>query len=690
MLRSRPLVPLALVLVAAPLSGREEVLPIREITLYRSGVGAFERAAPITGDATVRLRFPTDAVNDILKSMTVLDLGGGTIGPVTYGSKEPLARRLASFGVDLSSAPSIPDLLRQLRGARLRAATIDGTLEGTILGVEDRPVPVAAGGGAAVVARPHLNLLTERGVRSTDVASLASFELLDPALAEELRLALAALADQRAERVKGVDLSFHAAPDETRTVVVTYVREMPVWKTSYRLILPDGDGRPTMQGWAIVENTTDDAWDGVRLSLASGRPVGFTMDLYQPIHAARPELPVPLDAGLAPALYESGGRPLPAEKLARLQDKAKARSAPVTSGGAAFLTGAGRRRDAWDAGEDLMVNADALGEAQAAGGEVGAQFHYTIDAPVHLDRQRSAMLPILRAEIDGRRLAILSLDGSGAAPEHPMQGVELTNDTALHLMPGPIAVFDAGAYAGDARIDHTARNQKRLLSFAMDVDVECRTRARTERTLVALKIVDGALVRRTRATRERTLELVNHDDARARTVMIEAPNDPAWERVLPPDPTEETSTLARFEVPLAASGRATFVLAEERVEDARLAVTSMSTETLLDLHADGRVSDAVVEAIRAAAALESEAARARETLARLDRERTSIATEQDRIRSNMTRVAPGTDLHRRYLAKLSAQEDRLEAIANEREEAERARRTAEERRDEFVRGLEVE
>ncbi|MFG0318803.1 MAG: hypothetical protein ACF8XB_16135 [Planctomycetota bacterium JB042] len=690
MIRSRPLVPLVLVLAAAPLSGRADVHPIREITLYRSGVGAFERAAPVTGDATVRLRFPTDAVNDILKSMTVVDLGGGTIGPVTYGSKEPLARRLASFGVDLSRAPSIPDLLRQLRGARLRAVTIDGPLEGTILGVEERSVPVAADGGAAVVARPHLNLLTGRGVRSTDVASLASFELLDPALAEELRLALAALADERAERVKSVDLSFHAAPDETRTVVVTYVREMPVWKTSYRLILPDGDGRPTMQGWAIVENTTDDAWDGVRLSLASGRPVGFTMDLYQPIHAARPEVPVPLDAGLAPALYESGGRPVP-EKQARLQDQAKAPSGPARSGGAAFLTGLGsRKRDAWGAGDDLAVDADALGEAHAAGGEVGAQFHYTVDAPVHLDRQRSAMLPILRAEIDGRRLAILTLDGSGAAPEHPMQGVELTNDTELHLMPGPIAVYDAGAYAGDARIDHTARNQKRLLSFAMDVDVESRTRATSEQTLVALKIVDGALVRRSRATRERTIELVNHDDARARTVLIEAPKDPAWDRVAPADPTEETSTFARFEVPLDASGRATFVLTEERIGETRLAVTSMSTETLLDLRADGLVSDAVVEAIRTAASLESEAARARDTLARLDRERTAIAVEQERIRSNMARVAAGTDLHRRYVAKLSAQEDRLEAIANEREEAEEARRTAEERRDEFVRGLEVE
>ena len=214
-------------------------LPVRRITLYRSGVGYFEHAGKVQGDTTIRLRFETDDINDILKSMTLVDLGGGKIGTVSYGSKEPLERRLASFGVDITRANNINELFQQLRGAKLRVATADGTLDGTILGLENRMVVENAGDNAAVVNQPHVNLVTERGIRSVNIARITSFELLDEQLAEELGLALGALAEQRAERLKTVDLQFLG--NNERTVVVSYVHEMPVWKTSYRLVLPESD-----------------------------------------------------------------------------------------------------------------------------------------------------------------------------------------------------------------------------------------------------------------------------------------------------------------------------------------------------------------------------------------------------------------------------------------------------------------
>ncbi len=688
-------------LLATALPAQESKLPIREITLYRSGVGAFEHVGRLRGDVRAQLKFPTDAVNDILKSMTILDLGGGSIGPVSYGSKEPLERRLASFGVDISKAPSIPDLFRQLRGARLKVVTLDGTREGTILGVEDRQVVAAAGDDAAVVVRPHLNLLTDGGVRSVEVASIASFELLDEALAEELRLALAALADQRAERIKTVDLSFRGDAAKERTVVVTYVREMPVWKTSYRLVLPEdtndgaNDGtkeaaKPTLQGWAIVENTTDDEWNDVRLSLASGRPVGFTMDLYQPIYAARPDVPVPLDEGLAPKLYDSSGRPMPEPPAARRA--ALAREMGELTDRA--IVGAVENKRMKSVESELRalgyVQADGLGESQASGGEVGGQFHYTVDAPVTLARQRSAMLPILLSKIDGRRLSILTVENPLRAPEHPMQGVELTNDTDLHLMPGPIAVFDGGAYAGDAQIDHTARNQRRLLSFAMDIDVECKTRATSEETLVGVKIVDGAIVQATRQENRRTYELVNYDEQRGRTVLVEYPKSGGWSLKVPAEPTEETSSAYRFEVSLPAGGQAVREVVEVRTLEHRMAVTSYPLPTILEFRSDGKASQAVVDAIARAADLQARVHAKAEELNRLDAERRAIAEEQGRIRDNLGRVPANSDLHRRYVEKLGAQEDRLDAITAERVSVEDARDEAQRALNEFLRDLDVE
>ena len=64
----------------------------------------------------------------------------------------------------------------------------------------------------------------------------------------------------------------HFAGEGKRKVQVGYVVEAPIWKTSYRLVLSDTEA-PFLQGWALVENTTDEDWQGVRLSLISGRPI---------------------------------------------------------------------------------------------------------------------------------------------------------------------------------------------------------------------------------------------------------------------------------------------------------------------------------------------------------------------------------------------------------------------------------
>jgi hypothetical protein len=202
MRRMRRLTPaLALILASSALAQIQptptDQIPIRKITLYRSGVGYFERSGQIDGDAEIQLRFNTDQINDILKSMVLLDRGGGRIDAVSYGSKEPLARRLASFGVDISGNPSIPELLNQLRGAPIRVAGGE-QVQGTILGIETRVVPAAKD----QPARPEafLNLVTPGGLRSLAISGISSFEILDEELAAELNKALAALAEYRADR----------------------------------------------------------------------------------------------------------------------------------------------------------------------------------------------------------------------------------------------------------------------------------------------------------------------------------------------------------------------------------------------------------------------------------------------------------------------------------------------------------
>ena len=244
MLPIRVSLPAALSIAAAlglplrALAQDDTPLPIRTITLYRSGVGAFERTGTIGGDAAVSLRFQTEQINDILKSLVVLDRSGGSVGTVSYASSEPLARRLDAFRINIADNPSVPQLLDRLRGEKVSLDTVTGPIAGTILGVEERFTTVTAQQEPGFLQEPYVSLVTERGIQSVAVSQVRSFELQDADLAEELSRALSMLAEHRADRATSVDLSFEGGGAAARDVYVAYVHEMPWWKTTYRLVLP--------------------------------------------------------------------------------------------------------------------------------------------------------------------------------------------------------------------------------------------------------------------------------------------------------------------------------------------------------------------------------------------------------------------------------------------------------------------
>jgi hypothetical protein len=618
--------------------------------------------------------------------MVLLDLDGGSIGAATYSSQEPLERRLASFEVDISGNPSIAELFGQLRGARVTVRSTDGEITGTILGTEHRKLPESAGDGQQIHTM-NVNLVTSGGIRSIPVHDIRWFDFEDPDLAEELSLALTALAEHRADSVKTVDLNFTGAPGAGRRVVVGYVHEMPVWKTSYRLVLPDpaSGGEPTLQGWAIVENTTDHDWEDVSLSLASGRPVSFTMDLYEPLFAPRPDVPVPFLAAVAPKLYESalnrqdfaddaarGARRVLGRFGAGLASEAEVAGAPASAGAPISL-------------RDVPMG-DYLADAQASAGVVGEQFFYTLDQPVTLERRRSAMLPILSAPIEGRRVSIFN---QASTPRNPMRGVELSNDSGLTLMPGPIAVYDTGAYAGDAQIPHTSRGMDRLLSYAVDLDVVVDVETARDDDIRSISIVNGVV--RHSVERERTTRytLTNNDAAKARTVLVEQPRLDGWTLVAPGSPREETENLYRFEVALGAGGGETLEVVERSTVEQVHGLTDYSGEWIALYLREKKMSPAVADAIRTASQLQGEAKRLERRVEDLTRQRGEIGGDQERLRRNMQTIDRNSDLYARYLRKLAEQEDQVEAIDGQ---LATARGDLERKRDElrrFIAGLNV-
>ncbi len=702
---------LAVVAPAARAQGEARVsdhLPIHRITLYRSGVGSFERRGAVDGDSSVQLRFKTEQINDILKSMIVLDLskGQGTIDGISYASREPLSRRLGSFGIDLSDNPPAGEVLARLRGTKVRVTIPGGEVSGVVMNVEKKPTVLhGSGEKPAVHDLPWINLVTEKGVRSVSLADATGFEILDAALAAELNKALEAVAEHRADRTKAVDIKLRG--QGSREIVVAYVQEAPVWKTSYRLVLPDmpakvaraedlkQHGTPTIQGWAIVENTTDEDWTNVRLGLVAGRPVSFRMDLYEPLYVYRPEIPVPTVPGVMPRSYAAGEEnKKPGGTGGALRERGFAKDAavpaPSAAPGSPSFAGGRTASQAMNAESDALRSEDLAGyaaQAQAAGVEAGEVFQFELNNPVTVERQRSAMLPILASGVEGRRVSIFNANDSA---EHPMRGVEITNTSGLQLMPGPISVFDGGSYAGDAQIGHVPSGDKRLLAYSLDLDVTARRDYGGTNEIRKLRIVKGLLETTQLEVNRVKYLFTNKDLARARTVVVEQPKIEGWDLRSPASAYETTKDLYRFEVGLDAGAEAALTVEQSHTLMQTWSLTDYDLNAVVQHSQQGKASKAVVDAMREAGRRQGAILDVQRQIAELEGERNTIAQDQDRIRKNMSGLDRTTDLYNRYVRTLNDQETRLEAMNKSLVELKARHTQLQGEMAEWLRGLDVE
>ncbi len=681
--------PLALMLTAglaisasAQQARNDQPLPVSSVTLYRSGVGSFERAGTVEGNATVRLDASAEQIDDLLKSLVVLDLDGGRVGTVTYTADEPVARLLEALGVPSPDRLSLNTILAGFKGAAVTIeATGRGSISGRILGVDTLQTTDDAG---RTTTRSRVSLLGPSGVVTVHDDEIRSIQFEDPQLRSDFEALLLALAEQRTEQSRSLDIELLG--DGERRIRAIYTQEAPVWKTSYRVIIPDDDdGTLRLQGWAIVENTTDTDWDGISLSLAAGRPVGFTMPLSQPLYAPRPSVPVPVELAARPRAYAAGKATEPAASgPLRLLETQAERGQRIRDNGA-MLGRSAQTPAAELAYDDAMESSFA---AAASSSESGEAFFYRLDNPVSVGRRQSAMIPILTESIQGRRVSITSpSDGI----DHPMRGLEMTNSSDLKLMPGPISVYDGNAFAGDAQIGYVGAGDDRLLAFGVDLDVavERQTQNRRER-VEKISIRDGVIIRRVFNQISDTVAIDNRDEQRGRTIIVEITAHEGWELESKTPLYELAPGLHRFAIDVGPGQEAAVEATQSRTSSTQLALTSFSLEQMISYNRNGAVSDEVLEAFRGYAERRAAVNDVEQRIANLDAEADRLTQDQERIRRLMGSLNRQDALHARYLRTLEEHEDRLEAIRTERAEAQAEIERLQAELNEYVRGLRVE
>ncbi len=282
-------------------------LPVRRVVLYKNGVGYFEHLGRVRGSQGVHIDFTSAQLNDVLKSLTVLDLAGGRITGVDYNSEAPLARRLATVRLALGERPSVSEFLGALRGARLEVRGATGPpLTGRLLSVERKTRSATNW----TVETDEISLITDTGeVHSVDLNPTTSVRIAEKDLQVEVGRYLNLIASSRDQDVRRMTIS--TTGNGERNLYVSYISEVPIWKTTYRIVLPTkAEKKPLLQGWAIVDNTVGEDWNDVELSLVAGAPHSFIQQLSEPFYGRRPVVPLPESVQLSPQTHAatlSGG-----------------------------------------------------------------------------------------------------------------------------------------------------------------------------------------------------------------------------------------------------------------------------------------------------------------------------------------------------------------------------------------------
>ncbi|HEV2321558.1 MAG TPA: hypothetical protein VGT42_04275, partial [Gammaproteobacteria bacterium] len=527
-------------------------------------------------------------MNDVLQSLTAIDLNGGRLSGADYNSTTPLDQQLKSLPLALGEDASADEFLSAIRGAHVSITGSGAPITGRILSIETTNVP-----GTANQPATQKRMLTvigdDGGVRSVDLTSATTVRLLDSQLHSDVSRYLELLASTRNDGLRHLTLQDNgpaANKNASRELHVSYLSEVPIWKSTYRILFTEPDTKlpassapqtATLQGWSVVDNTTGADWINVHLSLIAGAPQSFIQPLSVPYYSRRPEIGLPQEAQLTPQTHESGDQAATISGAGNAgvevtgqagQINGLAGSAMASGSGSGIGAGFGGNYGGRLAGRDTtemvkvlpgVVNAaptiavsgqlyGQLAQASIAPNSTTAAFDdyfaYNLTDPITIHKNESALVPILQTSLPAESVSLVSY--ANAHVSEPLRALWITNNSDLTLDRGSFTIVESGNFGGEGLLDPIHPGEKRLLSYAADQALHVSTEGEKLTTSVtSITAAKGVLRFAQTDVHEVTLVMRNAAPAR-RTVISEFPVVEGWTLDSDPTPVETTSTLYRF------------------------------------------------------------------------------------------------------------------------------------------------
>ncbi len=553
-----------------------------------------------------------------------------------------------------------------------------------------------------------LVIASETGeISSFDLSDVKSVKLLDAGTQKDLNEFAAATASARRRDAKTITITSSGAGQ--REMIVSYTIAAPIWKTTYRVVLDDA-GKPFFQGWALVDNVSEEDWQNVQLSLVSGSPISFIQQLQKPFYRYRPVVPTPQDLQLTPQVYEpqSGivdptdsriNTNITSQTVENLPKgtnfastlkvapnvKTEALAGGFTVDGTSgsqntflidgqevsnFRTGVLNSNNSMILSQtkvsDALVGNNSGVQTNTTGDEIGDLFEYRIEQPVTVLRDRSALIPIIQTKMDGERVSVYN---EAARRDRPFSGVLLKNMTSLTLESGSLTVIDGDAYAGEALMERLKAKEQRLISFALDLGTHVRVRNQQDREPAKIvKVVNSVFQVHYFRTSEKVYQISNQTE-RAKVLYIEYPIQDGWELSDDsPAPDYKTQRYYRFRVELKPLEEKELKITVRQPLMDNYQLTSLSKTDLQLFVSQRYINEETRARLEKLIDLRIRIAEIQNKLASFEDEVEKIEADQKRLRENieaLSKTAEAKTLIARYIAKANEQETRLEEMEKE-------------------------
>ena len=640
----------AAALALLSLSAEAGELKLKRVMLSSGGVGYFEYQADVDGWETLEIPVRLDQVDDVLKSAVVFDETGGS-GTIELQGRDSLTEIFRTMPIGPEDFASPAALYAALQGEEVTVSEpVSAT--GKIVSV----VEETGEKDGVALTRHRMSLMTESGLVQFVLEDAHDIAFTNGALNDKVNAALSAVATNRQRELRTLKIT--ARGDGSRTVTVGFVIEAPLWKTSYRLVTA-ADGKARMQGWAIIENASGADWTDVELTLVSGNPVTFRQSLYDKYYVDRPYVPVEVLGRVTPRRDDGG---IEGENE-MIPPPADVPPLPIP----APLEPAGPAPASTVESDDIAVTGTRMsekpGQVAAESTEAATSVIFTLSNAVTAGSGQSLTVPILDREVPAQ---MISFYQPYTHPTHPLSAVKLTNETGTGLPPGITTLFDNSSgrtvFAGDAVLSVLPVGEDRILSYAVDQKVTIDEDETEDSTLSGAKLVNGVL--ETEVSRRSTMTYtIKGAAAEDRTVVIETPRN-TWELTSHDINTvEKAGAYLRLPVAVGAGKTETLNVVWEKIDHNSAEVIDAGSDTIAYYaSADSKLPEPIRAAFARIAELKAAVARIDEAIEQAKAERGRIQEEQVRIRANLEAVPEGSDLQRRYLSTLAAQEDRLAAL----------------------------